>query len=166
MALNPKYILDKVVEALHTNEFLVQAMAGDKTRIYSYYAVYGQDATKKLEQFVQRPPSMLLMWDRTQEGNFDGACMWKHHFTALVKMQNAQTQTNPITYPDLFDIFCNAPVLGNVNIRYTSLLPNLDPIENLDFKMVPDEDQKDLMMLTFTAPEIGDESTFVPYPQS
>jgi hypothetical protein len=166
MALNPKCIADAVVYALHTNAPLVQAMAGDKTRIYSFYSIYGLDPTTKLEEYIQRSPSVLVTWDRTQMGNYDGSCMWKHHFVALVRMQNAQTQTNPITYPDLFDIICNAPVNGLVNIRNTSLLPNLDPIEDLDFQMVADADGQDFMMVKFTCPEIGDESSFTPYPLS
>jgi hypothetical protein len=157
MSLNPNDILTTVTSALRTIQPLVAAMAGDPSRIYSFYDLYAKDAPRKLEEYQMLRPSILVEWNGRLGGNFDGSTLFKHHISLTVRMQNPAQQVNPINYAHLMWLISDGPVNGTtVNIRYTTLMPYLDICDPPSSSMAVDETSNDVMKVDFVWPEIGD----------
>ena len=106
---------------------------------------------------VEDGMSMLVAWDGTQGGNFDGQTMWKHRFNVYFRMGNAAGLADPIGYEDLWSILCNQPPTGSpVNIRYMQLYPGLDIMDTPSVTHALDEDLQDRFVGSLVIPELGD----------
>ena len=161
--LNAAPIVDAIVGALQSIPELSAAMtvtdaAGNPNcRIKEFHFRLGQE--QRLAERIYKMPalSMLVSWDGTQGGNFNGQSIWKHRFSVYFRMGNAAGLTDPVGYEDLWWIVCNRPPAGSqVNIRYMQLYPGLDIMDTPSVAHALDEDLQDRFAGTLVIPEIGD----------
>jgi hypothetical protein len=102
-------------------------------------------------------PSILVAWEGTQGGNFNGYQIWKHRIAVYLRMANAAGNTDPVGYEDLWWTICNRPPGGaGANIRYINILPELDIMDTPSIAHLLDEEQIDIFRGEFVLPEIGD----------
>ena len=161
--LNSYQVTEAIVAALQLIPDLAAAMTvldsnGDAVcRINSFHYLLGQEH-RLADAIYQMPaPSMLVVWDGTQGGNFDGQTVWKHRFQVYYRMGNAAGLTEPVGYEQLWWITCNQPPSGSpVNIRYMDLYPGLDMMDTPSVAHALDEDMVDRFVGTIVIPEIGD----------
>ncbi len=161
--LNPSPIVDAIAAALTAIPDLNAAMTvldSNNTptcRISAFH--YRAGAQYKLAEAVYKmpAPSMLVVWDGTQGGNFDGQTIWKHRFSVYFRMGNAANQTDPVGYEELWWLACNKiPTGSTANIRYTELVPGLGIMDTPSVAHALDEDLQDRFVGTFVFPELGD----------
>jgi hypothetical protein len=152
--LNPAPITDAIATALLSIPDLSTAMDG---RINAFHYRLGQEHRLAERIYKMPAPSMLVAWDGTLGGNFDGQTIWKHRFNVYFRMGNAAGVENPVGYEDLWWIVCNKPPTGSqVNVRYMQLYPGLDIMDTPSVAHALDEDLQDRFVGTFVIPEIGD----------
>jgi hypothetical protein len=152
--LNPAPITDAIATALLSIPELNTAMDG---RISAFHYRLGQEHRLAERIYKMPAPSMLVAWDGTMGGNFDGQTIWKHRFNVYFRMGNAAGVENPVGYEDLWWIVCNKPPTGSqVNVRYMQLYPGLDIMDTPSVAHALDEDLQDRFVGTFVIPEIGD----------
>jgi hypothetical protein len=126
-------------------------------RISAFHYRLGQEHRLAERIYKMPAPSMLVAWDGTMGGNFDGQTIWKHRFNVYFRMGNAAGVENPVGYEDLWWIVCNKPPTGSqVNVRYMQLYPGLDIMDTPSVAHALDEDLQDRFVGTFVIPEIGD----------
>ena len=155
--LDPGTITDAIVSALRTIPELVLQMGGDPEKIYAHHYLYGSDV--RLVEAVYRivPPSILVVWDGTQGGNFDGQTIWKHRFQLHIRTANVAGISEPTSYEKVWFLLVNGSVYGgSLNIRQVNLLPELDLMEVPSIGHRQDEELMDYFVGTFIFPEIGD----------
>jgi hypothetical protein len=162
--LNASPITDAIAATLACIPDLFTAMAvtnaiGDlECRISAFHYRLGQEHQLAAAIYKMPAPSMLVAWDGTQGGNFDGQTIWKHRFHVYFRMGNAAGLDYPVGYEDLWWTVCNRPPTGSpVNIRYMTLYPGLDIMDTPSMAHALDEDQVDRFVGTFVIPEIGDQ---------
>jgi hypothetical protein len=155
---NPDKVVNAVVDALRSIPQLVTAMAGDESRIFGFFYLYGQDTSLKKSIYELQPPRIQVANVGVMGGNYSGETMTKHRIEIIVKMQNVQTQQgNPISYGDIWTIFTNYPVFGSTtSIRGWNLLPNLDIPDVPSQDMIQDADSINMMRIMLVIPEVGD----------
>jgi hypothetical protein len=152
--LNPSPITDAIAAALKSIPELDSAMGG---QIVPFHYRLGAEHRLKDAVYKMPAPSMLVAWEGTQGGNFDGQTIWKHRWGIYFRMGNAAGVVNPIGYEDLWWIVCNKPAIGAAtNIRYVQLYPGLDIMDTPSVSHLLDEDLMDLFRGEFVIPEIGD----------
>jgi hypothetical protein len=102
-------------------------------------------------------PSVLVTWEGTLGGNFNGYAIWKHRIAVYLRMGNMAGSNDPVGYEDLWWTICNRPPSGaSANIRYINILPELDIMDTPSIAHLLDEDQLDIFRGEFVLPEIGD----------
>jgi hypothetical protein len=152
--LNPSPLVDAIVGVLLSIPELSAALGG---RISAFHFRLGLEHRLAEAIYKMPAPSMLLAWDGTQGGNFDGQTIWKHRFSLYLRMGNAAGLSEPIGYEDLWWIVCNRPPAGSeVGIRFMQLYPGLDIMDTPSVAHALDEDLQDRFVGTLTIPEIGD----------
>jgi hypothetical protein len=161
--LNPALITDALVGVLQTIPELAAAMtvldANQQPiiRISAFHYRLGQENRLAEAIYAMAAPSMLVAWDGTQGGSFNGQSIWKHRFNVYFRMGNAAGLPDPIGYEDLWWIACNKPPTGSpVNIRYMNIVPGLDIMDTPSVAHALDEDLQDRFVGVFVIPEIGD----------
>jgi len=161
--LNPAPITDAIVTTLQAIPDLAAAMTvldatGTPTcRINAFHYRLGVEHRLAEAIFKMPAPSLMLAWDGTQGGSFDGQTMWKHRFSLYFRMGNAVGLSEPIGYEELWWTVCNQPPTGSaVGIRYMNLYPGLDIMDTPSVAHALDEDLQDRFVGTFVIPEIGD----------
>ena len=93
--LNPSAMVDSIVTTLQAIPDLAAAMTvldstGAPTcRISAFHYRLGVEHRLAEAIFKMPAPSMLLAWDGTLGGNFDGQTIWKHRFSVYFRMGNA-----------------------------------------------------------------------------
>ena len=148
--LNPAPIADAIANVLLSIPDLTTAM---DARISAFHYRLGQEHRLAERIYKMPAPSMLVAWDGTVGGNFDGQTIWKHRFNVYFRMGKVAGVENPVGYEDLWWIVCNKPPTGSqVNVRYMQLYPGLD----MSVAHALDEDLQDRFVGTFVIPEIGD----------
>lgn len=161
--LNPGQITDAVVDWLKKIPELATAMTvldadrNPAVRISAHH--YRLGAEHRLAQMIYAmpAPSILVVWEGTLPGNFNGYAIWKHRIAVYLRMGNAAGSTDPVGYEDLWWIICNRPPSGETqNIRYLNVLPSLDIMDTPGIAHMLDEDQVDIFRGEFVFPEIGD----------
>ncbi len=161
--LNPAPMVDGIVGVLQSIPDLAAATtvldpAGAPTcRISGFH--YRLGVEYRLAQVIYKmpAPSLLVAWEGTQGGNFDGQTIWKHRFNVYFRMGNAAGLSEPVGYEDLWWTLCNQPPTGSaVGIRYMNLYPGLDIMDTPSVAHALDEDLQDRFVGTFVIPEIGD----------
>src|ERR1035441_3738225 len=131
--LNPKLITDAVAAALQHIPALATAMtvtdANDNAnlRITAFHYRLGDEQRLTEAVFKMPAPSILVAWEGTQGGNFDGSQVWKHRFGVYLRMGNMAGSNDAVGYEDLWWMVCNVPPQDSpVNIRSMNILPGLD----------------------------------------
>ena len=161
--LNPAPITDAIVAVLKTITDLAAAMTvvcTDKTsvvRITAFHYRMGQENRLMEAVYAMPAPSMLVAWEGTNGGNFNGYQIWKHRFGIYYRMGNAAGVASPVGYEDLWALTCNSPPGGDKpNIRNIQIYPGLDIMDTPSIDHALDEDLIDRFKGVFTIPEIGD----------
>ena len=152
--LSPAPITDRIAEVFRSIPELNAAMEG---RISAFHYRLGQEHRLAQEIYQMPAPSILVAWDGTLAGNFDGQTIWKHRFSVYFRMGNAVGLTDPVGYEELWWLVCNGiPTGSSTNIRYMELYPGLEIMDTPSVAHALDEDQVDRFVGTFVIPEIGD----------
>jgi len=180
--LNAGPITDAIVSALQAIPDLAAAMTVVESnqpvcRIEAFHYRLGMDYRLAQRIYKMPAPSMLVAWDGTQGGNFDGQTIWKHRFNVYFRMGNAAGLSEPVGYEDLWSILCNQPPTGSpVSVRYmqcalnpasgqaqfvSGAAPNgytlvTDIMDTPSVAHALDEDLQDRFVGTLVIPEIGD----------
>ncbi len=156
--LNPSTITDAIAATLKAIPALAAAMTVDSVvRIDAFHYRLGDEFRLTEAIYKMAAPSMLIAWEGTQGGNFDGATIWKHKFGVYYRMGNAAGVDDPLGYEDLFWLTCNSIPTGNsVNIRYISFVSGVDIMDTPSVIHSVDEDGIDIFKAVFVVPEIGD----------
>ena len=152
--LNAAPITDAIASVLLSIPELSAAMGG---RISAFHFRLGQEHRLAEAIYKMPAPSMLVAWEGTKGGNFDGQTIWKHRWGIYYRMGNAAGVTDPLGYEDLWSITCNRPPGGiGPNIRGLQLYPGLDIMDTPSIDHELDEDLIDRFKGVFVIPEIGD----------
>ena len=160
--LNPDPITDTIVEVLQSLTPVVTAMAGEKARIQAFHYEYGVDSSLMKALYELKPPAILIAWDGTQGGNFDGMTIWKHRFCAYMRLANQAQASSRIGYATLWTLMMNSgPVqswdnLQGKNVRDVQIFENLDIMDTPSVARRMDEELMDFFVGTMVFPEIGD----------
>jgi hypothetical protein len=161
--LNPSAMVDAIVNTLQSIPDLAAAMTvlgqnGAPTcRIAAFHYRLGLEHRLAQAIYKMPAPSMLLAWDGTQGGTFDGQTIWKHRFSLYFRMGNAVGQSEPMGYEELWWTLCNQPPTGSaVCIRYMNVYPGLDIMDTPSVAHALDEDLQDRFVGTIVINEIGD----------
>lgn len=86
--LNTSAVTDAIVTALKTITELAAAMTAlDATgapvvRITAFHYLLGQEHRLAEAVYAMPAPSMLVAWEGSKGGNFDGQTIWKHRWGA------------------------------------------------------------------------------------
>jgi len=152
--LNPAPITDAIATVLLSIPELSAAMGG---RITAFHYRLGQEHRLAEAIYKMPAPSMLIAWEGTKGGNFDGQTIWKHRWGIYYRMGNAAGVADPVGYEDLWWITCNRPPGGSgPNIRQLQLYSGLDIMDTPSIDHELDEDLIDRFKGVFVIPEIGD----------
>lgn len=161
--LNPAPITDAIVSALQSIPDLAGAMTvldanqNAVCRIYAHHYRLGAEYRLAERIYKMPAPSLLVAWEGTHGGNFDGQTIWKHRFSVYFRMGNAAGSPDPVDYEQLWWLACNQPPAASpLNIRYMNLYPGLDIMDTPSVAHALDEDLQDRFVGTFVIPEIGD----------
>ncbi len=118
--LNAAPITDAIASVLLSIPELNTAMGG---RISAFHFRLGQEHRLAEAIYKMPAPSMLVAWEGTKGGNFDGQTIWKHRWGIYYRMGNAAGVADPVGYEDLWWITCNRPPGGSgPNIRVPAAL--------------------------------------------
>ena len=152
--LNPAPITDAIASVLLSIPELNAAMGG---RISAFHFRLGQEHRLAEAIYKMAAPSMVVAWEGTKGGNFNGQTVWKHRWGIYYRMDNAAGVATPVGYEDLWWITCNRPPGGSGNnIRYLQIYPGLDIMDTPSIDHELDEDLIDRFKGVFIIPEIGD----------
>lgn len=158
--LNPSLVTDAVAAALRTITALVAAMAEDSARIVAYHYLYGSDEPSVKKIYEMPAPSILVLWEGTQGGNFDGSTIWKHKIAIYIRTTNVAVPGFAGVvgaYEYVWWLICNGVVNGGShNIRQINLLPQLEIMDTPSVQHMQDEEGQDLFCGKLVIPEIGD----------
>jgi hypothetical protein len=161
--LNPAPVTDAIVAALQSIPELAAAMTvldaqqNPVCRIGAFHYLLGQEHRLAEAVYKMPAPSMLVAWEGTKGGNFDGQTIWKHRWGIYYRMGNAAGVAVPVGYEDLWAITCNCPPGGTgPNIRNIQLCPGLDIMDTPSIDHALDEDLIDRFKGAFIFPELGD----------
>ena len=161
--LNPAPITDAIVAALQSIPELAAAMTvldaqqNPVCRIGAFHSLLGQEHRLAEAIYKMPAPSMLVAWEGTKGGNFDGQTIWKHRWGIYYRMGNAAGVAVPVGYEDLWALTCNSPPGGHgPNIRNIQLYTGLDIMDTPSIDHALDEDLIDRFKGAFIFPELGD----------
>ena len=161
--LNPAPITDAIVAALQSIPELAAAMTvldaqqNPVCRIDAFHYLLGQEHRLAEAIYKMPAPSMLVAWEGTKGGNFDGQTIWKHRWGIYYRMGNAAGVAVPVGYEDLWALTCNSPPGGHgPNIRNIQIYTGLDIMDTPSIDHALDEDLIDRFKGVFIVPEIGD----------
>jgi hypothetical protein len=160
--LNPRLITDAVTAVLAAIPDLAAAMTVTEdgnpiVRINAFHYRLGAEDRLARAIYTMPTPSILVAWEGTLGGNFNGYQIWKHRIALYLRMGNMAGNPSPMGYEDLWSTICNhLPMNSSVNIRYMNILPDLDIMDTPSVAHLLDEDQIDIFRGEFVIPEIGD----------
>ena len=165
--LNPAPITDAIVAVLKTITPLAAAMTvldanqHSVIRISAFHYRLGQENRLAEAIYAMPAPSMLVAWEGTNGGGFNGYQIWKHRFGIYYRMGNAAGLAVPVGYEDLWALTCNGAtaVAGagtGPNIRNIQIATGLDIMDTPSIDHALDEDLVDRFKAVFVIPEIGD----------
>lgn len=157
--LNPSPISDAIAALLRTIPDLAAAMTvDDVVRINSFHYRMGSEHRLAEAVYKMLAPSMLIAWEGTQSGNFNGNTIWKHRFGVYYRMGNMAGNDAPVGYEDLWSMTVNSkPADSAQNIRYMTIYDGLDIMDTPSVNHELDEDLVDRFKGVFVIPEIGDQ---------
>src|ERR1035441_6050235 len=152
--LNTSAVTDAIVTALKTITDLAAAMTAlDATgspvvRITAFHYLLGQEHRLAEAVYVMPAPSMLVAWEGSKGGNFDGQTIWKHRWGIYYRMGNAAGLGTPVGYEDLLALTCKGPTgapdrpgaVTGPNIRNIQIADGLDIMDTPTIDHALDED--------------------------
>jgi len=155
--LNAAPITDAIASVLLSIPELHTAMGG---RISAFHFRLGQEHRLAEAIYKMPAPSMLVAWEGTKGGNFDGQTIWKHRWGIYYRMGNAAGLAVPVGYEDLWALTCNGSTAvtgaAGPNIRNIQIADGLDIMDTPSIDHALDEDLVDRFKAVFVIPEIGD----------
>src|SRR5664279_1181752 len=159
--LNTSAVTDAIVAALKTITDLAAAMTAlDATgspvvRITAFHYLLGQEHRLAEAVYVMPAPSMLVAWEGSKGGNFDGQTIWKHRWGIYYRMGNAAGLAVPVGYEDLWALTCNGSTgaAAGPNIRNIQIADGLDIMDTPTIDHAVDEDLVDRFKAVFIIPE-------------
>lgn len=157
--LNPSDITEAIAAKLKLIPGLAAAMTVNSVvRINAFHYRLGRENKLAQAVYVMPAPSMLVTWEGTKGGNFNGSQLWKHSFGIYYRMANVATAVSPVGYEDLWHETVNG-IVGSTgqNIRYLNILPGLEIMDTPSIDHELDEDLIDRFKALFVIPEIGDQ---------
>jgi hypothetical protein len=154
--IDPATLTNAVVSALQGIPALVTAMGNDPSKIYAHHYLYGSEHKFQEALYKIVPPSILVVWEGTLGGNFDGMTMWKHRIACYLRTSNVANVQTPASYEHLFYVMVNSSVNKGQNIRYTNILNTVDIMDTPSANHMVDEDGMDYFKVDFVIPELGD----------
>ncbi len=160
--LNPDPILDTLVASLQSITSVVAAMGGSPEKIAAHHDYYGAEFS--LAETIAKliPPAILVCYDGSQGGNFDGTTIFKHRFLLYLRLANQAQALEPLGYGGLWrKIISDGPVKGydgiaGPHIRAVQVFEGLDLMDTPTLARRQDEDLMDYFVGSFVFPEIGD----------
>ena len=165
--LNTSAVTDAIVTALKTITDLAAAMTvldatgAPAVRITAFHYLLGQEHRLAEAVYVMPAPSMLVAWEGSKGGNFDGQTIWKHRWGIYYRMGNAAGIAVPVGYEDLWARTCNGATAvagaAGPNIRNIQIADGLDIMDTPSIDHALDEDLVDRFKAVFVIPEIGDD---------
>jgi len=164
--LNTSAVTDAIVAVLKTITDLAAAMTlldatgAPVVRITAFHYLLGQEHRLAEAVYGMPAPSMLVAWEGTKGGNFDGQTIWKHRWGIYYRMGNAAGLGTPVGYEDLWALTCNGATAvagaAGPNIRNIQIAAGLDIMDTPSIDHALDEDLVDRFKAVFVIPEIGD----------
>ena len=161
--LNPAPITDAIVTVLQSIPPLAAAMTvldanqHSVIRISAFHYRLGQENRLAEAVYAMPAPSMLVAWEGTAGGSFNGYQIWKHRWGIYYRMGNAAGVASPVGYEDLWALTCNSPPDGHgPTIRNIQIYSGLDIMDTPSIDHALDEDLIDRFKGVFTIPEVGD----------
>ena len=155
--LNPEPITDAIVAALQDIPLVVAEMGGDPTRIQAFHYRPGQDLRLVERVYKMTPPEILVAFNQTLAGNFDGETIFKHRFEVYIRVGNLATMPDPHSFEYLWWALTSAKMNSTgQNIRYVNLVFGLEIMDTPSISHHVDEDGQDYFCAYFVFPEIGD----------
>ena len=164
--LNTSAVTDAIVAVLKTITDLAAAMTlldatgAPVVRITAFHYLLGQEHRLAEAVYGMPAPSMLVAWEGTKGGNFDGQTIWKHRWGIYYRMGNAAGLAVPVGYEDLWALTCNGSTAvtgaAGPNIRNIQIAAGLDIMDTPSIDHALDEDLVDRFKAVFVIPEIGD----------
>ena len=169
--LNTSAVTDAIVAVLKTITDLAAAMTAlDATgapvvRITAFHYLLGQEHRLAEAVYGMPAPSMLVAWEGSKGGNFDGQTIWKHRWGIYYRMGNAAGLAVPVGYEDLWALTCNGATgtpdktgaVTGPNIRNIQIAAGVDIMDTPSIDHVLDEDLVDRFKAVFILPELGDQ---------
>ena len=157
--LNPAPITDAIAALLRTIPDLAAAMTvDDVVRINAFHYRMGSEHRLAEAVYKMLAPSMLIAWEGTSAGNFNGYQIFKHRFGVYYRMGNMAGNDAPVGYEDLWFMTVNSkPDGSSQNIRYLQIVNGLDIMDTPSVNHELDEDLVDRFKGVFVIPEIGDQ---------
>ena len=160
--LNPDPVIDTIVQTLQSIPDVVALMGGNPQQIAAHHDFYGEDYRLAEALFKMRPPAVLVAYDGSLGGNFDGATVFKHRFLLYMRLANQADQPQPIGYGTMWRTIISAgPVpawdgTSGPNIRSVQLHEGLDLMDTPSIMRRQDEELMDFFVGSLVFPEIGD----------
>ena len=92
----------KTITDLAAAMTLLDATGAPVVRITAFHYLLGQEHRLAEAVYGMPAPSMLVAWEGTKGGNFDGQTIWKHRWGIYYRMGNAAGLGTPVGYEDLW----------------------------------------------------------------
>jgi hypothetical protein len=150
----------KTITDLAAAMTLLDATGAPVVRITAFHYLLGQEHRLAEAVYGMPAPSMLVAWEGTKGGNFDGQTIWKHRWGIYYRMGNAAGLAVPVGYEDLWALTCNGSTAvtgaAGPNIRNIQIADGLDIMDTPSIDHALDEDLVDRFKAVFVIPEIGD----------
>ena len=126
-------------------------------RIAAFHYRLGQEYRLAERIYKMPAPSMLVAWDGTLGGNFNGQTIWKHRWQCVFPdgKRGWPDRSGRLRRP-VVDRLQPAANGSQVNIRDMQLYPGLDIMDTPSVAHALDEDLQDRFAGVFVIPEIGD----------
>jgi hypothetical protein len=154
--LNSAVLRDALVSKIQAIPSVVQFMGGDPTRIFAHvYSPGNQDRIKRAVA-TEPAPHVIIAWTGIVAGPRDGSVLGVHRFELFCRLA-ATPPVTEYTYEDFWHALTNdVPVGDPVNIRYLSLIPEVEIMDTPFPVIMQDEDFQDYLQCTILIPELGD----------
>jgi hypothetical protein len=94
----------KSVAGLAAAMTVVGASGTPVVRITPFHYLLGQENRLAEAVYAMPAPSMLVAWEGSKGGDFDGQTIWKHRWGVYYRMGNAAGIDAPVGYEDLWGL--------------------------------------------------------------
>jgi hypothetical protein len=131
--LNPKDVLDDLVNLLKAMPDLVTAMDGDADKIYAFNSEYPLGVNFQKALYEMKSPGIMVRY--RSPGNASVGYKFSHSLSIYLKPQAGDT------YEDLFNALMNeTPTSSPVAFQDSCINEDLDPMRFTFSEPIPDEE--------------------------